>query len=356
MGQLYSKYKMFHFTDRIDKLPKEVDEIAAPLQVRIKPTNVCKHNCWYCAYRVDNLQLGKDMIVRDHIPKDKMMEIIDDLVEMDVKSVMFSGGGDPFHYPYLEETVEKLAQTNIKFASLTHGALLKGKIAELFAKHGTWLRISIDGWDDQSYAEYRGVKIGEFSKVMQNMSDFKKLGGKCYLGASLVIDDKNAPHIYEFVGRLKATGVDSVKISACIVSNDGKENNDYHRLFFDIAKQQARQAVADYTDEKFEVFDSYHELEEKFDKPYDWCPYLQICPVIGADLNIYTCHDKAYNLEDGVIASIKEQSFKDAWFGNKEQFFKVNPSCHCSHHCVVNEKNKMLMDYYNVHKEHLEFV
>ena len=98
--ELYSKFKIFHFKEKIDSLPKNLQEITPPVYVRIKPTNACGHNCWYCAYKADNLQLGKDMSVRDKIPKDKMMEIIDDLEEMKVKAVTFSGGGDPFYYPY----------------------------------------------------------------------------------------------------------------------------------------------------------------------------------------------------------------------------------------------------------------
>ena len=37
-----------------------------------------------------------------------MMEILDDIIEMDVKGVTFSGGGAPFYYPYLLEAVKKL--------------------------------------------------------------------------------------------------------------------------------------------------------------------------------------------------------------------------------------------------------
>ena len=46
------------------------------------------------------------------IPKDKMMEIIDDLVEMKVKAVTFSGGGEPFCYPHFTETLKKLSTTS----------------------------------------------------------------------------------------------------------------------------------------------------------------------------------------------------------------------------------------------------
>lgn len=356
MGLLYTRMKVFHFKEKIDSLPKHVDKIMSPIHIRIKPTNVCNHNCWYCAYRADNLQLGKDMAKRDHIPKEKMMEILDDIVRMGVKAVTFSGGGDPFCYPHLLEVAKRLSQAPVAFAALTNGARLHGEIAEVFAHFGTWLRISIDGWDKESYASYRGVSKEEFTKVMKNMGDFKKLGGACYLGVSLIVDRKNAPHVYEFIERIKNVGVDSVKVSPCIVSNDGAENNAYHRPVFETVRREVKRAIEDWMDDRFEIFDAYHELDEKFDKRYTWCPYLQILPVIGADLNIYPCQDKAYNLDEGLIGSIKEQRFREFWFSDKGNFFKIDPSLHCNHHCVANAKNGMILEYLDADQEHWGFV
>jgi len=73
---------------------------------------------------------------------------------------------------------------------LTNGSRLNGRLAEIFAHYGTWLRVSMDGWDDRSYASYRNIKEGEFTKIMHNMIDFKKLNGKCYLGVVIVVDKK----------------------------------------------------------------------------------------------------------------------------------------------------------------------
>lgn len=357
MGLLYSRLKIFHFKEKLDSLPLgATKEILPPLQVRIKPTNVCAHNCWYCAYRADNLQLGKDMRIKDHIPKEKMMEIIDDLAEMGVKSVTFSGGGDPFHYPYLKETILKLVDKKIKFASLTHGELLHGELAELFSQHATWIRVSMDGWDDESYTAYRKVKLGTFTKLMENLKRFSEMKGKCYLGVVIAVDHQNAEHIYDLIVRLKAQGVNSVKISPVIVSNDGHENNVYHKPIFQNVKEQIIRAAHTLGDEKFEIYDSYHDIDERFEKEYDWCPYLQICPVIGADLNVYPCHDKAYNLDDGLLGSLQNQRFKDFWFSDKNLFYKIKPSEVCNHHCVMNSTNKMILDYHGLDKDHLDFV
>ena len=351
----YSKLKIFHYIDKLNSLPLDRKEIKPPIHIRIKPTNICNHNCWYCAYKVDYLQLGQDMFERDYIPKDKMMEILDDCKDMGVKAITFSGGGEPFVYRYFLETIRSIIDKGIAFASLTNGSRLKEELAELFAYYGRWIRVSIDAWDDESYSKVRRIKVGEFSEIIENIKNFVDLKNrKCSIGISYIVDKNNYHKIYEFAKKIKDIGVDSIKISPCIVSNDGANNNLYHKPFYEKAKELSMKVKTELEDDNFEVFESYHLLEEKFDKDYSWCPYVQILPVIGADLNVYPCQDKAYNLDNGVLGSIKDISFKEWWFSDKNNFFKINPKLHCNNHCVANEKNKMILEYLNVGD--LEFV
>jgi len=356
MGSIYTGMKIFHFKEKIDSLPREVENILAPIHIRIKPTNVCNHSCSYCAYRAEGLQLGQDMNIKDFIPEDKMMEIVEDIGAMGVKAVTFTGGGDPFCYQYLLPTAKKLSATDIKFSALTNGARLTGPVAEEFANNATWLRISMDGWDDASYMDYRGVKDGEFTKILSNIKEFLDYKGKCYLGVSIIVDQRNAGHVFELAEKLSDCGVRSIKIAPCVVSNSGSENNEYHLPIFGEVRDQIAAVVKNLKSDNLEIFDSYHTQLDSFDKTYRWCPYLQILPVIGADQNIYPCQDKAYNLEEGLIGSIKEQRFKDFWFNEKNKFFKINPSVHCGHHCVADGKNKLIFDYLNAECEHLGFV
>ena len=195
-------------------------------------------------------------------------------------------------------------------------------MAEVFARCATWLRISIDGWDGLSYAEYRRVGEDEFAKVLANIRNFKKLGGQCYTGASVIVDKANAAHVCDLIQTLYETGLNSVKVAPCIVSNNGSENNEYHRPIFDTVKGQIAEAKDKFATGEFEIFDSYHEQLESFEKDYTWCPYLQILPIIAADQNVYSCQDKAYNLDEGLIGTIKNQRFKDFWYPDKNKFFK----------------------------------
>ena len=356
MDNLYTKLKLFHYQSKVDSLPETVEGVMPPIHIRLKPTNICNHRCWYCAYTAEGLQLGKDMVTKDSIPLPKMMEIVSDIAAMGVKAVTFSGGGEPFCYPHLVPALKELISHKVKIASLTNGSLLCGEAAELFAKHGTWVRISMDAWDDASYQKYRGVKNGEFTKIIQNIRAFKLMRTQCQLGVSIVLDKDNYGHFYETASLLKSIGVDSVKVSPCIVSNTTEENNHYHDLFFTAAEKIIKKTSQDLADKSFELYNAYHRQEISFKKDYHWCPYLQILPVIGADLNVYSCQDKAYNLDCGLIGSIKEVRLKDFWFSDKNKFFKIDPSRDCTHHCVADTKNRLVHEYLGADPEHLGFV
>ena len=268
----------------------------------------------------------------------------------------FSGGGEPLFYPHMAEVLRRLVDSPVKFATLTNGGLLAGEVAEMFAHHGSWVRVSMDGWDNASYTRYRGVADGEYDKILANIEAFKRLGGPCRLGVSFIVDKENVDHIFEAAKRVKDFGGDSIKIGACILENEAAKNNAYHEAIWDTAREQIDRVNQELAGEDFEVFDAYHKLDERFDKKYTWCPYLQVLPVIGADGNVYSCQDKAYNLDEGLVGTIGEAGFKAFWMDGKDKFFKINPSKMCNHHCVANSKNKLLLDYLDADPDHLAFV
>ncbi len=330
---VYSNLKLFQFTENFNGL--YLNKILAPVHVRIKPTNVCNHNCWFCAYRVDNLELGEDMNLGDSISQDKMREIVQDLIDMKVKAVTFSGGGEPLIYPHIVETIEKLGMNGIKVATLTNGSKLKNDVAKALAEFATWVRVSMDGWDDESLAIFRKTKKNEFSNIMKNIEDFAKLDSKCELGVSFIINEKNYEHIYDYCKRVGELGVDHVKLSGCVVSNDGEENNRYHEKFKNVVIEQIDRAVADLNTSKFQIINHYHDTEERFGKNYTTCPVAQMLTVIGANCEIYTCQDKAYT-QSGRLGSIKERSFREFWFSeeNLSKIKSINPQTNCTHHCA----------------------
>jgi len=354
MARLYSNLKFLRYGDRLAALADR--RLVAPVHVRIKPINRCNHNCWYCAYRADNLTLGEGMRLDDRIPTAKMFEIVDDLVGMGVQAVTFSGGGEPLLYKELPQVVERLAAGGVKVAALTNGSNLKGAMADAFARHGTWLRVSLDAWDDDSYVASRGAPAGAFTKLIANLRAFAARDTACVLGISLIVGKANHARIADLCARLKDAGVNHVKISGAVVSNDVGQNNLYHAR---IAEETARQIAAakSLDDHRFTIVDHYHELEGRFDKDYHSCPFLQFLTVIGADSRVYSCQDKAYT-EGGLLGSIAERSFKEFWYSpeNHTRLYGIDPSRSCRHHCVAHQKNVVLSEFLSTDTDHARFV
>jgi len=226
MANVYSNLKFLGYPKQVDALKRR--QVVAPVHIRIKPYNHCNHDCWYCAYRVSNLRLGEDIDLRDVLPTDKMFEIVDDVIDMGVKAVTFSGGGEPLLYKPLPEVVERLAQGGVKVASLTNGSNLKGRMAEAFARHGAWLRVSVDAWDDPSYSKSRKIRDGSFTRLLDNIRNFVDMDTSCVLGISFIISQENFDHVFDACRQFRDAGAHHVKLSGAVIGNSAQENNRYH--------------------------------------------------------------------------------------------------------------------------------
>ena len=354
MTTYYSSLKFLHFKDHLQAM--EQDRIVSPVHIRVKPMNHCNHSCWYCAYRTDDLALGDEMQEQDSIPAEKMLELAYEFVDIGVKAVTFTGGGEPLLYKPLPEVIEILAEGNVRVAALANGSNLKGRIADVFAQHGTWVRISIDAWDDESYVKSRGARSKDFSRLIENIRAFTARDTECVLGVSFIVGHDNYKHIAEVCTLFKDCGVNHVKISGAVVSNDAAGNNTYHQKIKQDVALQINEAM-DLMDDTFTILDHYHDLEERFEKKYQTCPFLQFLTVIGADQAVYTCQDKAYT-NTGHMGSIANNTFKEFWFSDENQNFlrTFDPSSQCQHHCVSHAKNLAIHEYLSLDKEHGYFI
>ena len=140
MNLAYTPFKIFHYPKTLSSMSSESGIPEAPVHVRIKPINLCNHHCWYCAYKAKDMQLGEDMDQKDQIPEDKMLEIAEDLINIGVKAVTFSGGGEPFLYKPLLKVSKKLIDDSVQIASLTNGSKLEGELAEFWKDSKSKLR------------------------------------------------------------------------------------------------------------------------------------------------------------------------------------------------------------------------
>jgi len=357
-NKVYSDLKIFHFHSKLDDIVHQ--RFSPPIHVRIKPTNACNHSCYYCCYRSKKLPFAQLFNKTDFIPRDKMKKIITDLDRMKVQAVTFSGGGEPLLYPYIKESLKMLAQVGIGLGILTNGGLLRGEIADIVADTVSWVRISMDAADARTYSKYRNVSLKSFDLVCDNIKRFAKKKKSCKLGISFIVTEENHPQIFRYLEFMKRLGVDNVKISECVVSKDWRQGRKYMDKFFIPAREQIDKSLSRLADKNFMIIDRFHypdEEDNNYSKSYAFCAFAQCLVIIGADLNVYACQDKAY-AKSGKLFSIRDQGFSEGWFSpeNRDSLRKLNPSRVCTHHCTQHAKNLMLSEYVAVNNAHLGFV
>ena len=352
----YSNLKIFHHAELLQKL--KCGERVAPIYVRIKPTNICNENCYYCHYKNSYLDLG-NYRPNDSIPREKMLEIIDDLAEIGTKAVTFSGGGEPTVYPYIDETMERVLEKGIDLSIITNGVTLRGRTAELLG-HAKWVRISIDSSSAKLYAETRGVPETVFGTLCDNIAAFAKSKDEaCELGVNYPVSDRNHDGILEMARLMKSLGVNHVKF-APVINN---ETEAYHAPFKDQVMRDLEEAKK-LEDDHFRIIDLYsndvHRWESgimEFDRAYTQCWMKEVVCVIAADQRVYYCHDKAY-LPNGVVGDLHDHSFKNVWFAPEttEKFRTFDAHKVCAEHCVYDDRNIMLNQFFSVNENHVNFL
>ena len=133
---------------------------------------------------------------------------------------------------------------------------------------------------------------------------------------------------------------------------------EYHKEINHSVLSQIEKARERLSSDNFQVYDTYTKDFKHcglYQREYDKCMIMQTVPVIGADSNIYFCHDKAYAPE-GILGSILNKSFKEVWFSEKakERFKNFSAKAECQHHCANDTKNiitlKMIEELDNLEK------
>ena len=350
----YSELKVFYHMDRIEKLLK--NQRVAPVYVRLKPTNVCNQKCYYCVYADDIVFKGRKVKHKDYICWDKMQEILNDFESMGVKAVTLSGGGEPLCYKYILETLEYLQKSTMDYSVITNAQALEGEIAEMLVD-AKWIRISIDAANSKTYKEIR--RVDTFEHVIENISHFSEIKNKnCTVGINFVVTQDNYLQVYEMCQLAKKIQLNNLKFSPLLGGNNV--------LLYQSSKmrknveEQLLKAKRELQSDNFVIIDKYTNdlgLQNDFEKQYQNCIISQLFTVVGADLKIYFCHQRAY-MEEGIVGDISKQSFKEVWFSEETtQRLKMhNVSEKCNFRCVFEERNILLNQFFDLDRNHVNFI
>ena len=355
----YSALKAAWHTDKIDKM--RLGEQIVPVGVQLILSDFCNHDCHFCAYRASNGLSVEQFKGPDksgaisHNPlrmmtEDKASEIINDCSGLGVKSITFTGGGEPTVHPQHLEMFALAMDLGMDASLNTNGNILRKGWQDVIPRM-KYARFSIDAGTAEEYAQIRGVPETTYEKVLGNLRLVASECDETVVGTGYVVTPENWVNLDTGVRRIKETGATYVRLASM---QSTEQNAAYPEDTWAKASEACQQAVSDHADDNFSVVNLFDGVMGV--QPSDpFCGFQQFVTYLGADLKVYRCCYTAYT-GLGEIGDLREQSYAE-WFYSQQK--KDAIGCFDARSCAIcplEPKNKTINYMLDGDPMHVNFV
>ncbi len=328
----------------------------APLIVELDPTAVCDLACPGC--------ISEDIIATNNsFSSNRLLEIGRELKDMDVKGVIFIGGGEPLAHPAFGDLIRYFGLNDISSGITTNGTFINRYLNEI-AEYSSWTRVSIDASSEEIFSILRPTKGGKskFSIIIENMRKLAKIKvGK--LGYSFLVRSEaegdgmisNIHEIYSAAVLAKDIGCDYFEVKPSYnYKNDVAHSLVKHSPERMQELRQEMEKLDDLVDESFSVTKAIT-LDSSIDgvrkhqvKKYTTCPTTELRTLI-TPLGTYVC-PYWRGKENFMVGDAKTTNFKELWNSFERRSIQswLDPSKHCSQiHCLRDESNVEILNLIN---------
>ena len=332
----------------------------SPVLVEVDPSNACNHACFFCISSYIHLPESKNLPTfdRSHMPRQMMLDLCRDMIDMKVRAVNWTGGGEPTLNRHTKEAIDYIGQnSDIKMGMFTNGTLLdRWDMFETLADNMTWVRFSVDAGTQKTYDWIRRPKPqNNWDKMNANLLKMievnKAKGYPLDLGVGFVITPDTYKEILDFAEYFSKFDLTYCQFKPEIVNREREDGIQRDIDFWNNEVEPLLEKAKNILGSKFQV-NGYKltDLEDDpslFGRTYKQCLGSQIQPLVGADGHVYVCtNHRGY--KEYSYGSLHEKSFSEIW-NDVETRRKVmhqidNVECfsNCTKLCKPNESNKMV--------------
>lgn len=191
-------HKILYYLTEADRLVKGLFQ--EPVTCEIDASNKCQNNCNFCIYA--------DYIKKErvHLDWNVYVNLIYSLVRWNIKSVTFTGGGEPLMNPDIENMIVCANDMGLKVGLVTNGIKLD---SITHYERFEFIRVSLDCASPETYRDIKGTNY--FYTVIENIERVVA-SGETDVGISMVIVKENRDEIETFKELGKSLGVNYVQV------------------------------------------------------------------------------------------------------------------------------------------------
>tara|TARA_Y100000310_G_scaffold203634_1_gene203885 strand:+ start:727 stop:1944 length:1218 start_codon:yes stop_codon:yes gene_type:complete len=341
----------------------------SPVLVEVDPSNACNHGCYFCISSYIHLPESKNLETFDRsvMSRQMLLDVCKDLINMDVRAINWTGGGEPTINPHLGEAIEYIGKnSNIKMGMFTNGTLLdRFDLFEILVDNMTWIRISVDSGTEKTFNHIRRPGKGQdWNKMLLNLQKLIDInnskGKKIDIGTGFVITPDTYTEIVDFANTFKNYDLTYCQYKPEVVNREREGGIQRKVNFWNERVQPLLDEAKLILGTKFQI-NGYHLVDLAEDpsllgRHYKKCLGSQIQPCIGADGHVYVCpNHRGYKQYS--YGSLREKSFKEIWkdIENRRDIMNKidNIECfsNCTQLCKPHESNKMFWNIYKSYNE-----
>ncbi len=176
-----------------------------PVTVDFILNNECNYSCSGCTFNF--VRKKQKHIKGKSMKKENIPTLINKLSDAGVKSLIFSGGGEPTLHPHLLYAMGHAKSKGLDIALYTNGSYQKKDLSkEIIALEPTYVRVSLNAGREM-HAEFHGTKKSYYDIVIQNIHDLsmhnESGGHKTVLGTSFLINSLNSKDMDQIYSSLE---------------------------------------------------------------------------------------------------------------------------------------------------------
>ncbi len=342
-----------------------------PINIEIDPSNACNHSCPFCISGHLHLSKfkGTEFFNRQMMNKRVLMNLVKDLSNTNIKSISWTGGGEPTMNPNLKQAINYIKENSeIDMGMFTNGSMLERfDLFETVVNSLKWIRISMDAGKSESYDNLRVTnKSNNFKVILNNIKKLieikKKNKSKITIGVGFVISKDNFKEIINFANLFKDLDVDYCQYKPEIIQierntfngNDKKlqiSSEFWAKEVLDLLDKASKILGKKFQCNSYKVSDLIKD-KEFYGREYKQCIGSQFQPCIGADGEVYVCTNHRGHKERS-YGSLYKKSFLEIWSNVTKRKCVMNKIENlekfsmCSQLCKPHESNKILWQIKN---------
>lgn len=191
------KEKLFGHLERLGKL--QAGRVPMPINIEIDLSNRCSLGCDWCHFAYTHTRgplKGKRSKPAGAVLGGDLMDpllargIIDQFTTAGVKSVTWTGGGEPTLHPDFDGIIS-FAEGRLSQGIYTHGGHITDERAALLKRAMTFVYVSLDAADEDSYSRDKGVTAKRFHDACDGIRRLVAADGAAAVGVGYLVTEQN---------------------------------------------------------------------------------------------------------------------------------------------------------------------